>query len=296
MHAVFLSKGSLVFDFQSKFKRQIEILGLCLSDEFPKPIITFDLAEYFQVEELTIKRDLQDLRSYGIDIHSHKRTGLCLETKLPKEKLVDIILHYVGLNHNDYALDKSTSLLVEKKGDCALSNLVMLQLCIDNSEAAKIDYNKMGSKIENDKVIEPLLIFQNEGSWRLLAGSDGIMKQYLIDKIVKVKSTGQRFEKSEYKFPDLFKYSWKSWLGDEKHKIKLWLSPYWAERVNPRMLVQDQKITKNEDGSVIFECTVNSLSEISAWIVSRGEGVKVLEPEELKNLVIGLANGVLANY
>ena len=133
-----------MFDFQSKFKRQIEILGLCLSEETQKPIITFDLAEYFQVEELTIKRDLQDLRSYGIDIHSHKNRGVCLETELPKEKLVDIILHYVGLNHNDYALDRSTSLLVEKKGVSALSNLVLLQLCIDNTEIAKIDYNKMG--------------------------------------------------------------------------------------------------------------------------------------------------------
>jgi len=285
-----------VFDFQSKFKRQIEILGLCLSEETKKPIITFDLAEYFLVEELTIKRDLQDLRSYGIDIHSHKNRGVCLETQLPKEKLVDIILHYVGLNHNDYALDRSTSLLVEKKGISALSNLVLLQLCIDNTEIAKIDYNKMGSKIEKDKIIEPLLIFQNEGSWRLLAGSEGIMKQYLIDKIVKVKSTGQRFEKNEYKFSDLFKYSWKSWLGEEKHKIKLWLSPFWADRVNPRMLVADQKITKNEDGSVIFECTVNSLSEIAGWIVSRGNGVRVIEPKTLQVAVIELADGALKNY
>jgi len=296
LRSTILSKGVLVFDFQSKFKRQIEILGLCLSEETKKPIITFDLAEYFQVEELTIKRDLQDLRSYGIDIHSHKRTGLCLETELPKEKIVDIILHYVGLNHNDYALDRSTSLLVEKKGSSALSNLVLLQLCIDNTEVAKIDYNKMGTKIEKEKVIEPLLIFQNEESWRLIASSDGIMKQYLIDKIVKAKSAGQRFDKSEYKFSDLFKYSWKSWLGDEKHKIELWLSPFWADRVNPRILVADQKITKNEDGSVIFECTVNSLSEIAGWIVSRGEGVKVLGPNELKKVVVDLAEGILKNY
>lgn len=291
-----MSKGVLVFDFQSKFKRQIEILGLCLSEQTHKPLLTFDLAEYFQVEELTIKRDLQDLRSYGIDIHSHKKNGICLEGDLPKEKLIDIILHYVGLNHNDYALDKSTSLLVEKKGKEALSSLVLLQLCIDNSEIAKIDYNKMGAKIDNDKVIEPLLIFQNEGSWRLLAGSEGIMKQYLIDKIVRVKSTGKRFDKAGYQFSDLFKHSWKSWLGNEKHKIKLWLSPFWADRVNPRMLVADQKITKNKDGSVIFECTVNSLSEIAAWIVSRGEGVKVLEPDKLKQSVIDLVNGVLNNY
>lgn len=285
-----------MFDFQSKFKRQIEILGLCLASQVKKPLRTIELAEYFRVEELTIKRDLQDLRGYGIDIHSNKKSGVCLTTELSKEKLVDIILHYAGLNHNDYALDKSTSLLVEKRGVDALSNMVALQLCIDNSEAVLIDYNKRASNIEEAKLVEPLLIFQNEGSWRLLAVADGIMKQYILDKLVKVKTSGNNFEKGNYNLSDLFKYSWKSWLGDEKHKIKLWLSPFWAERVKPRMLVADQKITKNEDGSIIFECTVNALNEIAGWIVSRGVGVKVLEPEELKDEVINLARGALNNY
>ena len=285
-----------MFDFQSKFKRQIEILGLCIADQLKKPIRTFDLAEYFHVEELTIKRDLQDLRAYGIDIHSNKKSGVCLTTELPKQKLVDIILHYAGLNHNDYALDKSTSLLVEKRGVDALSNMVALQLCIDNSEVVLIDYYKRASNIQSEKLIEPLLIFQNEGIWRLLAASEGKMKQFLLDKILRVKPTGKKFEKAEYKLSDLFKYSWKSWVGDEKHKIKLWLAPYWADRVKPRMLVLDQKITKNDDGSIIFECTVNSLSEIAGWVVSRGEGIKVIEPKELKDQVIELANGVLRNY
>jgi predicted DNA-binding transcriptional regulator YafY len=284
-----------LFDFQSKFKRQIEILGLCLSEQTPKPIRTFDLADYFRVEELTIKRDLQDLRSYGIDIHSHKKAGICISPDISREKLVDIILHYVSLNHNDYALDKSTSLLVENRGLDALGHLVLLQLCIDNSEAAVINYNKMGSKLEK-KEIEPVLIFQNDGTWRLLAGSDNHLKQYLIDKIIAVKPTGRNFPKDQYKFSDLFKYSWKSWLGDEKFKVKLRLSPYWAERVKPRMLVIDQKMTKNDDGSIIFECTVNSLNEIAGWIVGRGEGVKVLAPEELKLKVTELARGVLRNY
>ena len=285
-----------MFEFQSKFKRQIEILGLCLSDQTPGPVRTFDLADYFHVEELTIKRDLQDLRSYGIDIHSQKKNGVCVNPDIPREKLVDIILHYIGLNHNDYALDKSTSLLVEKMGPAALSCLVTLQLCIDNGVRARISYNKMGSEIESDKQIEPVLIYQRDGSWRVLAGSKGQIKQYLVDKIISVHSTETRFDKSEYHFTDLFKYSWKSWLGDEKFDVKLRLSPYWAERVKPRMLVVEQKITRNEDGSVIFECTVNSLNEIAGWIVARGEGVRVIEPPELKSLVIDLARGVLNNY
>lgn len=285
-----------MFNFQSKLKRQIEILGLCLSDHLQKPIKIFDIADYFQVEVLTIKRDLQDLRSYGIDIHSNKKSGICIEKELSKEKLIEFIFHYVKLNHNDYALDKSTALLVEKRGVKALSNIVMLQLCIDNSLATKIYYNKMGTEVEEYNEIHPLLILQNEGSWRLLAGSGGKIKQYLVDKIVSVLTTGKRFDKEEYKFSDLFKHSWKSWLGDEKHNVKLWLSPYWAERVTPKMFVVEQKIEKNKDQSIIFECTVNSLAEIASWIVSRGKGVKVIEPIELQSLVISLAKETLSNY
>ncbi len=53
---------------------------------------------------------------------------------------------------------------------------------------------------------------------------------------------------------------------------------------------------ETEDGAIIFECTVNALTEIAAWIVARGEGVKVLQPEELKLQVIELAKGTLKNY
>ena len=74
------------------------------------------------------------------------------------------------------------------------------------------------------------------------------------------------------------------------------MAPHWAERVNPRMLVMDQKIIKNKDDSIIFECTVNSIEEIASWVVSRGEGVKVLEPKELKDKGFELANGALDNY
>lgn len=285
-----------MFDFQTKFKRQIEILGICLSEDSQRPIRTFDLAELFGVEELTIKRDLNELRSYGIDIHSTKKDGICIQSEIPKQKLVDIILDYTSINHNDYALDKSTSLLVEKLGSNSLSIMVFLQLCIDKSEIAIIDYNKIGTMIEQRKEVEPLLIFQSDGSWRLLAVNEGKMKQYLIDKIIRVRSTGRKFRKTNYDVGDLFKYSWKSWLGQDKYEVKLWLSKTWAERIKPRMLVANQKITKQEDGSIFFECTVNSLNEIAGWIVSRGEGVRVIQPLELKEMVIDLAKGTLLNY
>jgi predicted DNA-binding transcriptional regulator YafY len=60
--------------------------------------------------------------------------------------------------------------------------------------------------------------------------------------------------------------------------------------------MERQKIESLPDGSIIFETVVNSLGEIASWIVSRGEGVEVLEPEELRNRVIQIAGAVLRNY
>ena len=65
-------------DLKSKLKRQIEILGVCLSQDYSGHISTFDLAEIFSVEELTVKRDLQSLRKFGVLIHSVKGKGVIL--------------------------------------------------------------------------------------------------------------------------------------------------------------------------------------------------------------------------
>jgi predicted DNA-binding transcriptional regulator YafY len=112
-----------------------------------------------------------------------------------------------------------------------------------------------------------------------------------------VKMTDERFTKLPgERFEDLFMFSWKSWLGDEKYDIKLQICKEWADRFRLRMLIKGQKVTKQEDGSIIFEATVNSLNEIAGWIVSRGEGIKVLSPDKLKEHVLELARGVLKNY
>lgn len=59
-------------------------------------------------------------------------------------------------------------------------------------------------------------------------------------------------------------------------------SDYIAERLwHPR-----QKITRLEDKSIILEMPANSLSEMKKFVLSYGAKVKVMEPEELRDLVL----------
>jgi predicted DNA-binding transcriptional regulator YafY len=61
-------------------------------------------------------------------------------------------------------------------------------------------------------------------------------------------------------------------------------------------MIETQTLTENPDGSIVFEATVNSLKEVASWVITKGEGVEVLEPDELRRSVIELARGTLRNY
>ena len=94
--------------------------------------------------------------------------------------------------------------------------------------------------------------------------------------------------------PSLYKLT--EHVGEDTYSIKLSFSSYWADRLKPKQLLDSETFTTMPDGSIEYTATVNSLDEIAGWIVTRGEGVKVISPPELKTRVIELAEGVLKNY
>ncbi len=57
-----------------KFVRQLNILGMVLGH--PGAYQIADLEDIFDCEALTIKRDLQELREMGIDIHTMGKKGI----------------------------------------------------------------------------------------------------------------------------------------------------------------------------------------------------------------------------
>ncbi len=284
-----------VRDIRAKIKRQSEILGLILSGS--KIFAIADLADQFSCEELTIKRDLKELRAMGLDIHSSGKKGIKVYNSLEASLISDIVTQYMSSSFSDNYYNKATSLLVKKLNEKALVNITLLQRAIDNEIKLEIDYLKIEELEPNKRTIDPMLIFQSDGSWRLFARHEGILKQFLIDRIFAIKTTPQKFRKiSEEKIRSIFETSFKSWLGNERFEIKLKLLQPWAERLRPKQIMENQKVTENDDGSIIFETVVNSLDEIASWIVSRGKGIIVESPKELKDKVIRMAEDALSNY
>jgi predicted DNA-binding transcriptional regulator YafY len=280
---------------QTNLKRKIELLGLSL-DNIDCYRVN-DFAVLFERDIPTIKRDMQDLRSEGIDIHSERNKGLQVGSEIEPATLRRLIIQYMGLCAAEAGVDRATRLMVKKVRGKSLSNLVRLQQCIEKRRAVRIDYQKDARHKEKGIEIRPILIFSSEGYWRVLSYEDGLMKQYHLNKILDVTATDRKFARpSQDDIDRVFRHSFRSWIGTEEHHVKLHLNRTWAERIRPQQILETQVFTEHADGSVTFEATVNSLPELASWVVSRGEGVTVLEPEQLRQMVTEIAKGVLKNY
>ncbi len=284
-----------MFDLQNKFKRQAEILGLALSEN--EECNTDCLLDLYNVEPLTIKRDLKEIRMNGIDIHSSGRKGIEIINRPSNEKLKEIIIQYLALCKSVNSYDKSVSLMLSKLKEKALCNIIILQLCIEKNYKTKIYYQKELKSSREWREICPLMLFESENYWRVLAVESGVIKQFHLNKILKIKRTENSFKPIPRKeIEEMFVYSWKSWLGSEKYDVKLCLTDEWASKMIPRGMMVFQDLRESGNGCYELNIKVNNLDEIASWIVSRGEGVTVIEPPELKEKVLQLAMGALKNY
>lgn len=282
-------------DIKTKIKRQTELLGLVIN--FPNECKIHHLEEIFGVNEPTIKRDLQELRNYGIAIHSQKGKGVNVYEKIRPEIIKNILNQYIGITINRNAYVYATNLLVKKLLMESISTITILQQCIEKHLKAKIKYSKPEDRSIEEREIKPYCIFQGDKNWRLLAEHNGVIKQFIINRIISLTQLDSKFTPiSSEKIDEIFSTSFRSWLGNERHKVRIKFYPPWSKRIKPRQLMESQKIVEEPDGSIVYETIVNSLSEIASWIVSRGRGVIVLEPEELKKLVIKTAEETLMNY
>jgi predicted DNA-binding transcriptional regulator YafY len=57
-----------------------------------------------------------------------------------------------------------------------------------------------------------------------------------------------------------------------------------------------QQITRNDDGSINFEVTVDGLREISWWILGYGDQAEVLSPPELREMIIERVERMARRY
>ena len=282
-------------EISAKYIRQIEILGIAIKNT--ESLGTGELAQMYGVERLTIKRDLQELRNHGIDIHSEGKKGIRLVSRLDAARIQRLVSSYLTLVGVGRSVDRASSLLAKKLGADALNIVVTIQHCIDSLRSIRITYKSERANKDVEYVVNPVQFFQAQGVWRLLAEHDGTVKQFLLMKISAVAPTDSNFRQiPDEKIDELFKYSFNGWTGNDKHKVRLRLSKELAGRLQARQGLFFDDINEQPNGDFVVKGAVNSIEEIARWIVGLGKGIVVEAPKELRSMVLAVAKDAISNY
>ncbi len=292
------------------------------------------LADHFNVDKMTIQRDIKLLREMGIEIVPRGKAGyeMISDFFLPPLNLefnealalVTAASFYRGTEDErsvevlDRAIGKITSTLPTGTRD-SLYRLVPLNEipyrkvskvdekhpyreeiydAIRERHGINIEYNSFYSGKKTHHRVSPYAVIFRKNAWYLIGWTDKHreVRTFRINRIESLRIT-----KREYTIPKDFsiqRYLEKSW--DIMTGPEVDVEVHFTSRVTP--LIREinwhptQKLNKLSDGTLQFQVTVAGWEEIGRWILGWGHDAKVINPKDLRDWVVNTAQQMMALY
>ncbi len=112
----------------------------------------------------------------------------------------------------------------------------------------------------------------------------------IIDKVNNMKISKKEFDLNNH-----LKTTWTILPKNASCDVKLKFSPAIAPSVINYKWHQTQELSTKNDGSVVMKFCVDSLSEITWWILKHSDQVEVIEPQALKNRIYSIAQNIITS-
>ena len=118
-----------------------------------------------------------------------------------------------------------------------------------------------------------------------------------IDRVREDPPQAERFKPDPgFSLDDYFGHAWQMIRGDRRYRVRIRFLPMVANNVEEVIWHKTQVTRRLEDDSLLFEVEVDGIEEISWWVLGYGDQAVVLDPPELRALVIERARRTLEHY
>ena len=280
-----------------------------------KRITANELADYFEVSVRTIYRDIETLSSYEIPIYMSKgKNGgitlletytldkILLTEKEQKEILFSVqTMDELNCNNNKL-LDKMKAIFKNEEENFIDVDFGIWENSLDHQqnfntikkaiiEKRKITFTYFNSYGEiSDRNVEPLQLQFRYNSWYLL-GYDTNKNDYRFFKLMRIDSIMLLEEQFSRTIPDK-KIDSESLTN--KIKITLEIKKELSYRVYDEF--DTSSITKLENGDFIVQMEIPLNDWVYGYLLSFGENIKVISPEDVKRIVKEKVEKMIINY
>lgn len=274
-----------------------------------EPIKTTVVAEYFNVDDSVIRKDLRERIKplFPNTIKKINNTWIAdkglIENQFfsADELLIISLLNNVTKDLNPKFYDKTLKLFrsLHKKASFAIFEQPSIENLIDSHE---IEFHMIKSAIENkkeisfkyykkkDKLVHPLKIANLEQYWYLIAYdlNENGLRTFYFKEISEISVNDNEFDINEYKFIDKLNNVINAFFRiDEKINVELELSWNAYTVLKRKKLNSSQQIIWNKEiNKAIMYITVSHLMEIAPLIQQWIPHIYVKNPPELENIIL----------
>lgn len=248
--------------------RRTEILARILNGEC---LTKLSAAEDYEVEEVTITRDLQYFRSLGLEIFSRKK-GITLFSKVKTDYLALLTSEYLATKpYPDLLL---TPIKNFSKIDVRFfQHIVLTTKAINEFRIISVSYKKLSDGSEQKYLLKPIKLVENNSNWILHAfkNDETILKTFYLSRITSLQLTDKKFilnkvpEKEEIFFDIILKFIPEV---EQEFIYKLWFDEF--------------EIEKDDKGSIILKTKQPITNRLASWCISWWDAIEVVHPVELK--------------
>lgn len=289
------------------------------------PVHKYDLARRLEVDPRTIERDIQKMRyTYDMPVLVEKELGYFyddegkqtpfsrINQKLSESEIRSLVMAYrlsVTIPHKN--IKKNIRQVFEKISRFVDFDLMDLEqkITLKNVRFYKvlpevfdsvagglrycrkltIDYLSPRRKQKTTRTVSPLHLIVYMGNWHLFGFCEksGDYRVFALSRIKKVTVEKEKSENrlSPGEIKEMIHRTYGIFLGEKRQKVTLLFSPRVHGIVRDQVWAMDQEMTEKKSGEIVLSFYVSDYTEIKKDILSFGEHVRILEPEELRDSI-----------
>jgi predicted DNA-binding transcriptional regulator YafY len=295
-----------------------------------------DLEKLLGISKRTVFRDLKELQTIGVPYKYHKEEGCYqidpkfflppidfnLQEALSILMLVHKMRHNLPLPYKNSAvlagMKIENNLPVDIRQYChsSLANITVardqhsnvkqldstyntIQQAIRKKTVLQIAYASLFEKGSIDTVLHPYHLLYKNRAWYVIGYSTmhNSVRTFNLGRIEKVEPVDKCFtDGKDFNVTDYLGKAWCLIPEGKLYDVELLFSPMVAKNVSEVQWHTTQQAQWHEDGSVTLNFRVDGLGEISWWILSYGDQVKVVSPVALRNKVIERAKNLIKRH
>ena len=299
-----------------KIDRMIGILSVLLQKE---KITAPELAKMFEVSRRTINRDVEALCKAGIPISTSQGVGggISIMEGYGMDKTIltskDMQMILAGLRSLDSISGSSYYRQLMEKIKSGSSNFISgrdsilidlsswykdalapkIQLIQDAIEERKLlSFHYYAPNGESKRTIEPYYLVFKWSSWYVWGWctQKQDFRLFKLNRMDCLFKTNEAFIAKNTTLPD---------LSTEKiFQFEIRVKAIFQKEEKWR-LVEEFGVncfTENADGTLLFSAGYTDMENLIHWLLTFGDRVQVLEPKEVKEQLIQIANNILEQY